>query len=92
MSAQHEVRAHRRSALSAVGTACCEQLVSIPHLGILRMLNLRPAGGPAVGAVRPVRPLRDDAFKVTFTCHAKQIATATLTVIEGTANASRWSA
>lgn len=54
----------------------------IPHLRVLRILDFRPAGGAAVGAVRPTCPLRSDPFKVAFTGHSEQINAAKLDVIE----------
>ena len=56
--------------------------MAVAHLAIAAILDLQPGRHAAVSAVRAVRPLADDAFKVSLARHAKQIAAALVDVIE----------
>ena len=81
-SAQHKVRAYRRSAMYFAESAGREQLVTIAHLRVLGILDLQPGRSASISTLRATSEFAHDAFEVPLTRHRKQIAPALLDVIK----------
>ena len=55
-----------------------KQLVPIAHMRVFIILGLQPGRGPAIGAVRAVRPLDNDALQIMLAPGPEEIMAAML--------------
>ena len=65
----------------SVRSSLLEELVTISRLRVVRILDFQPrrSAGTLVGAFAP---FGDDAFKIPFTCHAVEVCSLLLDVID----------
>ena len=72
-SGENQVSPHHPAAATLVFRAPpLEEFVPALRLGVLGVLDLQPRRGAAIGAIRPLCPLRDDAFKITLARHGNR--------------------
>ena len=79
---EHEIRPNKSAPAAGLASACVEQFMPITDLRVVRILNLQSRRGPAVAAVRAVRPLGDDALEVPLARDAVEVTAALVEMIE----------